>query len=159
MVKWRYSSTILNLGTGWTWVVSFAPLSFPCKDEYDEFYVSYNKRCKIWLRWSIINVSTSETRLTMTSICLHFSASDKLGRHKINKTPWSRVLLGNQTVTQLVKKFPAFYGTRRLITAFTRAGRNINSQKPLKNYLLHASLCDWVTSWKWLYLNMKRPSN
>jgi hypothetical protein len=25
------------------------------------------------------------------------------------------------TVPQLVKKFPAFYGTRRFITAFTRA--------------------------------------
>jgi hypothetical protein len=30
-------------------------------------------------------------------------------------TPWSRVL------PELLKKFPAFYGTRRFITAFTRA--------------------------------------
>jgi hypothetical protein len=36
-------------------------------------------------------------------------------------TPWSRGLLGKLTVSQLVKKFPAFYGTRRFITAFTRA--------------------------------------
>ena len=34
-------------------------------------------------------------------------------------TPWSRVLLENLTGSQLVKKFPAFYGTRRFITAFT----------------------------------------
>jgi hypothetical protein len=33
----------------------------------------------------------------------------------------ARVLLGKLTVPQLVKKFPAFYGTRRFITAFTRA--------------------------------------
>jgi hypothetical protein len=33
-------------------------------------------------------------------------------------TPWSRVLLGR---TLLVKKFPAFYRTRRFITAFTSA--------------------------------------
>jgi hypothetical protein len=34
-------------------------------------------------------------------------------------TPWSRVLLEKLTGSQLVKKFPAFYGTRRFITAFT----------------------------------------
>ena len=36
-------------------------------------------------------------------------------------TPWSIVLLEKLTVPQLVKKFPAFYGTRRFITAFTSA--------------------------------------
>jgi hypothetical protein len=36
-------------------------------------------------------------------------------------TPWSRVLLEKLTGFQLVKKFPAFYGTRRFITADTRA--------------------------------------
>jgi hypothetical protein len=32
-------------------------------------------------------------------------------------TPWCRVLLQKLTGLQLVKKFPAFYGTRRFITA------------------------------------------
>jgi flagellar biosynthesis protein FliQ len=32
-------------------------------------------------------------------------------------TPWSTVLLEKLTGRQLVKKFPAFYGTRRFITA------------------------------------------
>jgi hypothetical protein len=32
-------------------------------------------------------------------------------------TPWSRSFLEKLTGSQLVKKFPAFYGTRRLITA------------------------------------------
>ena len=36
-------------------------------------------------------------------------------------TPWSRVLLEKLTDSQLVKKFPAFYGTQRFITAFTSA--------------------------------------
>ena len=36
-------------------------------------------------------------------------------------TPWSRVLLEKLTSSQLVKKFPAFYGTLRFITTFTRA--------------------------------------
>jgi hypothetical protein len=35
--------------------------------------------------------------------------------------PRSRGLLEKLTLSQLVKKFPAFYGTRRFITAFTRA--------------------------------------
>jgi len=34
-------------------------------------------------------------------------------------TSWSRVLPEKLTGFQLVKKFPAFYGTRRFITAFT----------------------------------------
>jgi len=36
-------------------------------------------------------------------------------------TPQSRVLLEKLTGSQLVKKFPAFYGTRRFITTFTSA--------------------------------------
>jgi len=36
-------------------------------------------------------------------------------------TPWSRVLHEKLTGFQPVKKFPAFYGTRRFITAFTSA--------------------------------------
>jgi len=36
-------------------------------------------------------------------------------------TPWSRVLLEKLTGFQLVNKFPAFYGTRRFITASTSA--------------------------------------
>ena len=38
-----------------------------------------------------------------------------------NNTPWSTVLLEKLTGLQLVKKFPAFYGTGRFITAFTSA--------------------------------------
>jgi hypothetical protein len=36
-------------------------------------------------------------------------------------TPWSRVFLEKLTGSQLVKKLPAFYGTRKFITAFTSA--------------------------------------
>jgi hypothetical protein len=36
-------------------------------------------------------------------------------------TPWSTVLLEKLTGSQIVKKFPAFYGTRKFITAFTSA--------------------------------------
>jgi len=40
-------------------------------------------------------------------------------------TPWSRVLLEKLTGLQLVKKFPAFHGTRRFITTPTR-GRHLS---------------------------------
>jgi hypothetical protein len=40
--------------------------------------------------------------------------------HTYLLTPWSRVL-EKLTGLQLVKKFPAFYGTGRFITAFTSA--------------------------------------
>jgi hypothetical protein len=36
-------------------------------------------------------------------------------------TPWSIVLLEKLTGSQMVKKCPAFYGTRKFITAFTNA--------------------------------------
>ena len=36
-------------------------------------------------------------------------------------SPWSRVLREKLTGSQLVRKFPAFYGTQRFITAFTSA--------------------------------------
>jgi len=34
-------------------------------------------------------------------------------------TPWSRVLIEKRNSSQLVKKFPAFYGTQRFIIALT----------------------------------------
>jgi len=39
-------------------------------------------------------------------------------------TPWCRILLEKLTSLQLVKKFPAFHGTRRFITALTSVRHN-----------------------------------
>ena len=46
---------------------------------------------------------------------------ERLGSSQYLLTPWCRVLLEKLTDSQLVKKFPAFYGTQRFITAFTSA--------------------------------------
>ena len=46
-------------------------------------------------------------------------------------TPWSRVLLEKLASLQLVKKFPAFYGTRRFLTALTST-RHIQGVLKLK---------------------------
>jgi hypothetical protein len=50
---------------------------------------------------------------TLHHVCLQMCIGRK-------RTPWSRVLLEKLTVTQLVKKFPTFYGIQTFITVFTR---------------------------------------
>jgi len=41
-------------------------------------------------------------------------------------TPWCRVLLEKLTGLQLVKKFPAFHGAQRFITAFRVLIKNLS---------------------------------
>ena len=54
-------------------------------------------------------------------------------------TPWSRGLLEKLTDFQLVKKFAAFYGTRKIITAFKSYHSSLEEancckmQRPLSN--------------------------
>ena len=54
-----------------------------------------------------------------TSFCGHKNEWTWCGILTYLLTPWCRVLLEKLAGLQLVKKFPAFYGTRRFITAFT----------------------------------------
>ena len=55
-------------------------------------------------------------------------------------TPWCRVLLEKLTGLQLVKKFPAFHGTRRFITALTSI-RNLSLSwaSPIQSIHPHSS--------------------
>ena len=57
-------------------------------------------------------------------------------------TPWSRVLLKKLTGSQVVKKFPIFYGTQRFITAYTRA-----CHLPLSSARSIQSMPPYPTSW------------
>ena len=58
-------------------------------------------------------------------------------------TPWSRVLLEKLTGLQLVKKFPAFHGTRKFITAFTSARHlSLSWASPIQSIYPH------LTSWR-----------
>ena len=53
-------------------------------------------------------------------------------------TPWCRVLLEKLTGLQLVKKFPAFYGTRRFITALTSVRRlSLSCASPIQSTYPH----------------------
>jgi len=50
--------------------------------------------------------------------------------------PWCRVLLEKLTGLQLVKKFPAFYGTRRFITALTSVRHlSLSWANPIQLYI------------------------
>ena len=62
-------------------------------------------------------------------------------------TAWSRVLLEKPTGSQPVKKFPAIYGNRKFITAFTSARhlslsllRSIQSMPPSNFLKIHLSI-------------------
>ena len=60
--------------------------------------------------------------------------------HTYLLTPRSRVLLENLTGFQRFKKFPAFYGTRRFITAFTSARHLSLSWASPTSYFLNIHL-------------------
>jgi hypothetical protein len=83
--------------------------------------------------WSLIEIYSDSWSITWrlltlfaTKILCAFLILDNISIKTITKkrnrktypTPWSRVLPNNLTVTQLVKKFPAFYRTRKFITLF-----------------------------------------
>ena len=58
-------------------------------------------------------------------------------------TPWCSVLLEKLTGLQLVKKFPAFHGTRRLITALTSVHHlSLSEASPIQSIYPHP------TSWR-----------
>ena len=58
-------------------------------------------------------------------------------------TPWCRVLLEKLTGLQLVKKFPAFHGTRRFITALTSVPHlSLSWASPIQSIYPHP------TSWR-----------
>ena len=71
-----------------------------------------------WRRWDQeVLCQSNRGRDCIVSSFFHAACFDLL---KL-LTPWSRVLFEKLTGSQLVKKFPAFHGTRRFITAFTTA--------------------------------------
>ena len=58
-------------------------------------------------------------------------------------TPWCRVLLEKLTGLQLLKKFPAFHGTRRFITALTAVRHlSLSWASPIQSIYPHP------TSWR-----------
>ena len=62
-------------------------------------------------------------------------------------TPWKRVFLKKLTISQLVKKFPSFYGTRRFITAFISA-RHLS----VSRFRSIHSMTPHPTSWRYILI-------
>ena len=86
-----------------------------CKDHNMNTHRPANRRYHFRESLNFILILTSAVSVTELNICeIRVNCSYIL-------TPWSRVLLEKLTVFQPVKKFPAFYGTRRFITSFTSA--------------------------------------
>jgi hypothetical protein len=80
-------------------------------------------------------------------------------------TPWSRVLLVKLTGSQLVKQFPAFYGTRRFITAFTSAhhiflswARSIQSTPPHPTSWRSILKLSLISTWVFQVVSFPRVS-
>ena len=62
-------------------------------------------------------------------------------------TPWCRVLLEKPTGLQLVKKFPAFHGTRRFITALTSVRHlSLSWASPIQSIYPHP------TTWRFILI-------
>jgi len=63
-------------------------------------------------------------------------------------TQWSRVLLEKLIVSELVKKFPAFYGTWRFITAFTNACHlSLSLGRTKVSAQVRGFLCEHFVTW------------
>ena len=72
---------------------------------------------------------------------------EKRNKHTYLLTPRCRVLLEKLTGLQLVKKFPAFYGTRRFITALTSVRHlSLSWASPIQSVHPHP------TSWRSILL-------
>jgi hypothetical protein len=88
--------------------------------QYEEFIFYELPKFDIWIPYLHIKTVTIRPT-TLLSNFLHCFYSGSIYLPK--KTPWSRVLRENLTRPKLLKKFHAFYGTRRFITVYTRARR------------------------------------
>jgi hypothetical protein len=80
---------------------------------------------------------TALSAILLDIIILFFKHNANIHSLTHSLTPWSRVLLEKLTDSQLVKKFPAFYVTRRFITAFTNGISYMKIRKREANWIGH----------------------
>ena len=94
----------------------------------------------VWiLKWFTGNLVLLSCLSALSALC--FDIVCRPGRYLL--TPWCRVLLEKLTGLQLVKKFPAFHGTRRFITALTNVRHlSLSWASPVQSIYPHP------TSWR-----------
>ena len=156
--KRRIAPLILILDSRWKWMVIFTPRPLYPKESTETVPIEHEaggpkaslrvleKRQSIILQITTTEINKSSTICYVMSCFKHrFTVSDIFalpGKIKVYilqilltylLTPWSRVLLEKLTGSQLVKKFPAFYGNWRFITAFTSA-RQVSLYWAFKTY-------------------------
>ena len=112
-------------------------------------YLVYRQDSQIAMSWSVISATIYLTNQLTTN----------------QLTPCSTDLPENLTVSQLIKKFPAFYWTGRFITTFTTArhlslssARSIHSMPPHPFLKAHFIIIIASTPWscKWC-LSLRSP--
>jgi hypothetical protein len=97
-------------------------------------FVSVRRRlsCQVFLLvfgWSFSGVQSGHGGFLPRRCQALYSLNYWERLYRTHPTPWSRVLPGKLNGSQLVKKFPTFYVTRRFITAFTSA-RYLSDREP-----------------------------
>ena len=86
---------------------------------------------------------SSAACLSLPYFSTSFHKQHNGGKNIYLLTPWCRVLLEKLTGLQLVKKFPAFYGNRRFITALTSVRHlSLSWASPIQSTYPHP------TSWR-----------
>jgi hypothetical protein len=73
------------------------------------------------IRYSIYQYYVSKKQSVALRQIIHVWVAQPWPNKIHSLTPWSRVFLEKPNCSQLVKKFPVFYGTPRFISAFTSA--------------------------------------
>ena len=102
--------------------------------------VRSESRCALSLRWSPVELFANKIKRVEACIDAH-GHHFKLTPYLL--TPWCRVLLEKLTGLHLVKKFPAFHGTRRFITALTSVRHlSLSWPSPIQSIYPHP------TSWR-----------
>jgi len=115
-------------------------LSARRSDLYLKTHESYNGQTSIPPAGFEPAIPASERPQTHTS---HRAATGTGIRYTYLLIPWCRVLLEKLTGLQLVKKFPAFHGTRRFITARTSVRHlSLSWASPIQSIYPHP------TSWR-----------
>jgi hypothetical protein len=77
--------------------------------------IFYKALCLSWNRVVVVHLTRGSCIRRRIRIPSRIAVSSN------RPAPWNIVLFEKLIVTELVKKFPAFYGIRRIITVFTRA--------------------------------------
>ena len=125
-----------------------ASQAFPCN--LSSRYEKYETNCRIGASEprGLLRHETVHTYLFRLSSASLWSSQKtsyllRIERHTYLLTAWCRVLLEKPIGLQLVKKFPAFHGTRRFFTALTNVRHlSLSWASPIQSIYPHP------TSWR-----------